>query len=115
MAVGQPVSVKAPTAAQPTTAPVLAKKTAMPTDITKGKEAITEARGMKKTSFAGLFSNNRKLTDDNKLMKFVVENGALKLESNDLIDVAKKLGYYLVSYIAVKFPGLKAIRPLAQS
>ncbi|KAK4412813.1 hypothetical protein Salat_2928500 [Sesamum alatum] len=80
-----------------------------------GKEAITETAGMKKTSFVGLFNNNRKLTDDNKLMKFVVDGGALKLESNDLIDVETKLGYCLVGYNTGKFPGLKAIRALAQS
>ncbi|KAK4413652.1 hypothetical protein Salat_2778000 [Sesamum alatum] len=121
---GQSSSVKAPTAAQPTAAPAFPSFTANPghvpntsgpqsTVVLSGKEAITEAVGMKKTSFAGLFSNNCKLTDDNKLMKFAIDDGALKLESNDLIDVATKLGYCLVSYIAEKFLGLKAIRALA--
>ncbi|KAK4428235.1 hypothetical protein Salat_1123100 [Sesamum alatum] len=39
---------------------------------------------MKKTSFAGLFSNNRKLNDENKLKKFMVDDETLKLGSNDL-------------------------------
>ncbi|KAL0461934.1 UNVERIFIED_CONTAM: hypothetical protein Slati_0081000 [Sesamum latifolium] len=71
--------------------------------------------GMAKTSFVGFFSSNRKLTNDNKLTKFTVEDETLTLESNDLIDVRAKLGHCLVGYIASKFPGLKAIRALAQS
>ncbi|KAK4426525.1 hypothetical protein Salat_1421100 [Sesamum alatum] len=78
------------------------------------KETV-EAEGKKKVSFAGLFSNNRKVTEDNKLSKFVLDDGALKLEDNDLIDVKAKLGFCLVGYIAGKFPGLKAIHSLAKS
>ncbi|KAK4428263.1 hypothetical protein Salat_1125900 [Sesamum alatum] len=37
-----------------------------------------------------------------------------QLGSNDLVDVQIKLGYCVVGYIADKFPGLKAIRALAQ-
>ncbi|KAL0386137.1 UNVERIFIED_CONTAM: hypothetical protein Sradi_3008000 [Sesamum radiatum] len=70
---------------------------------------------MKKTSFASLFSNNRKLNDENKLKKFTADDETLKLSSNDLIDLQIKLGYCFVDYIASKFPGLKAIRALAQS
>ncbi|KAK4422061.1 hypothetical protein Salat_2157000 [Sesamum alatum] len=79
------------------------------------KETVNEAEGTKKVSFAGPFSNNRKLTEDNKLTKFVVDNGALKLESNDLIDVKTKLGFCIIRYIAGKFPDLKAIHALAKS
>ncbi|KAK4422034.1 hypothetical protein Salat_2154200 [Sesamum alatum] len=43
------------------------------------------------TSFASRFSNNQKLIEDNKLTKFALDDGALKLESNDLIDVKAKL------------------------
>ncbi|KAK4426374.1 hypothetical protein Salat_1406000 [Sesamum alatum] len=74
------------------------------------KETI-EAEGKDKVSFVGLFSNNRKLTED----KFVLDDGALKLEANDLVDVKAKLGFCLVGYIAGKFPGLKAIHSLAKS
>ncbi|KAL0302253.1 UNVERIFIED_CONTAM: hypothetical protein Sangu_3110700 [Sesamum angustifolium] len=68
-----------------------------------------------KTSFAGLFSANRKLTTESMLTKFTVEDGPLTLETNDLIDVRTKLGFCLVGYIAGKFPGLKALRALSQS
>ncbi|KAL0368412.1 UNVERIFIED_CONTAM: hypothetical protein Scaly_1060100 [Sesamum calycinum] len=61
-----------------------------------------------KTSFAGLFSANRKLTTESMLMKFTVEDGPLTFETNDLIDVRTKLGFCLVGYIVGKFPGLKA-------
>ncbi|KAL0340373.1 UNVERIFIED_CONTAM: hypothetical protein Sradi_4554100 [Sesamum radiatum] len=77
--------------------------------------AKTEAVSAAKTSFAGLFSTNRKLTTENKLMKFTVEDGTLTLESNNLIDAPTKLGFCLVGYIASKFLGLKAIRALSQS
>ncbi|KAL2237179.1 UNVERIFIED_CONTAM: hypothetical protein Sindi_0909600 [Sesamum indicum] len=63
----------------------------------------------------GLFSSNRKLTNENKLSKFAVDDGPLTLGPNDLLDVRSKLGYCLVGYIASKFPGLKAIRALSQS
>ncbi|KAL0420841.1 UNVERIFIED_CONTAM: hypothetical protein Slati_3107000 [Sesamum latifolium] len=77
-----------------------------------GKKEVAAA---KKTSFARLLSYNRRLTDDNKLMKFTVEDKTLKLGTNDLIDIHTKLGFCLVSYIVGKFPGLKAIRALSQS
>ncbi|KAL0325432.1 UNVERIFIED_CONTAM: hypothetical protein Sradi_5112500 [Sesamum radiatum] len=70
---------------------------------------------MAKPSFAGLFSSNRKLSDENKLTKFVFELETLKIGSDDLIDVRTRLGYYLVSYIAGKFLGLQAIRALSKS
>ncbi|KAK4441669.1 hypothetical protein Salat_0501800 [Sesamum alatum] len=60
-------------------------------------------------------NTNHKLTDENYLTKFAIDDGALKLEPNDLIDVKTKVGHCLVGYIAGKFPGLKAIRALAQS
>ncbi|KAL0339018.1 UNVERIFIED_CONTAM: hypothetical protein Sangu_1423900 [Sesamum angustifolium] len=56
-----------------------------------------------KTSFAGLFSANRKLTTESMLTKFTVEDGPLTLETNDLVDVRTKLGFCLVGYIAGKF------------
>ncbi|KAK4422622.1 hypothetical protein Salat_1844700 [Sesamum alatum] len=79
------------------------------------KETVTKVEGTTKTSFAGLFSNNRKLIEDNKVLKFVVDEGPLKLETDDLIDVQAKLEHCLVGYIAGNFPGLKAIRALTQS
>ncbi|KAL2249649.1 UNVERIFIED_CONTAM: hypothetical protein Sindi_2438600 [Sesamum indicum] len=78
-------------------------------------EPTTENTGKKTVSFAGLFSTNRKLTDDHKLTKFAVDDGPLTLGSDDLFDVRAKLGYCLVGYIAGKFPGLKAIRTLSHS
>ncbi|KAL2228656.1 UNVERIFIED_CONTAM: hypothetical protein Sindi_1845300 [Sesamum indicum] len=45
---------------------------ALPDNIDK-----TEVAGVKKTYFAGLFSNNPKLTDDNRLTKFAVEDETL--------------------------------------
>ncbi|KAL0358165.1 UNVERIFIED_CONTAM: hypothetical protein Scaly_1502200 [Sesamum calycinum] len=80
-----------------------------------GNESKFDAIVAKQTSFAGLFSNNRKLTNDNKLMKFEVGGEMLKLETNDLINVRAKLGHCLIGYIAGKFPGLKAIQALSQS
>ncbi|KAL2227675.1 UNVERIFIED_CONTAM: hypothetical protein Sindi_2126200 [Sesamum indicum] len=71
--------------------------------------------GKKTVSFAGLFSSNRKLTDDSKLSMFAVDDGPLTLGLNDLLDVRSKLGFCLVGYIAGKFPRLKAIRALSQS
>ncbi|KAK4416776.1 hypothetical protein Salat_2503100 [Sesamum alatum] len=79
------------------------------------KKAVPNAAGLPNTSFAGLFSSNRKLSSKNKLTKFVIEEGPLTLQSNDLVDVHAKLGHCLVGYIAGKFSGLKAIRTLAQS
>ncbi|KAL0288306.1 UNVERIFIED_CONTAM: hypothetical protein Sangu_2665000 [Sesamum angustifolium] len=72
-----------------------------------GNESKSDNVAVKHTSFAGLFSNNRKLTTDNKLVKFEVGDETLKLETNDLIDVRTKLGHCLVGYIAGKFPDLK--------
>ncbi|KAL0336503.1 UNVERIFIED_CONTAM: hypothetical protein Sradi_4862200 [Sesamum radiatum] len=80
-----------------------------------GNESKFDAIVTKQTSFAGLFSNNRKLTNDNKLMKFEVGGEMMKLETNDLINVRAKLGHCLIGYIAGKFPGLKAIQALSQS
>ncbi|KAL0324954.1 UNVERIFIED_CONTAM: hypothetical protein Sradi_5064700 [Sesamum radiatum] len=78
------------------------------------KEATTEAGGMAKPSFAGLFSTNHKLSDENKLTKFAVEPETLELGMDDLIDVRTKLGYCFVGYIAGKFLGLQAIRALSE-
>ncbi|KAL0349340.1 UNVERIFIED_CONTAM: hypothetical protein Sangu_1161800 [Sesamum angustifolium] len=77
--------------------------------------AKTEAADAKKSSLARLFSNNRKLSNDNKLKKFTIEDDTLILETNDLIDVQRKLGFCLVDYIASKFPRLKEIQALSQS
>ncbi|KAL0325538.1 UNVERIFIED_CONTAM: hypothetical protein Sradi_5123100 [Sesamum radiatum] len=79
------------------------------------KEATIEAGGMAKTTFAGLFSSNQKLADENKLRKFAVELETLKLGADDLIDVPTKLGYCLLSYIAGKFLGFQAIHALSKS
>lgn len=61
-----------------------------PEETLSAKEAKTETAGMKKISFVGLFSNNCKLTGDNKLMKFAVDNGLFTLGSSDLIYVRTK-------------------------
>ncbi|KAL0415993.1 UNVERIFIED_CONTAM: hypothetical protein Slati_3431200 [Sesamum latifolium] len=84
-------------------------------ETSPGKGGVSEDKGTKKTSFAGLFSINRKVTTENKLAKFAVEDGTLTLESTDLVDVRAKMGHCLVAYVAEKFSGLKAIRALAQS
>ncbi|KAK4397913.1 hypothetical protein Sango_1266800 [Sesamum angolense] len=68
-----------------------------------------------KTSFAWLFSANRKLTTESMLTKFTIEDGPLTHETNDLIDVRTNLGFCLVGYIAGKFLGVKALRALSQS
>ena len=81
----------------------------------EGKLPVKENTGNKTVSFAGLFSANRKLTAENKLNKYTVDDGPLTLGSDDLLDVRAKLGFCLVGYIAGKFPGLKAIRALSQS
>ncbi|KAK4422066.1 hypothetical protein Salat_2157500 [Sesamum alatum] len=109
----QPVTTKAPATSQPSVGTVLAGQPNWTTGL--NKEAVPNAAGLSKTSFAGLFSSNRKLSSENKLTKFMVEEGPLTLQSNDLVDVRAKLGHCLVGYIAGKFPGLKAIRTLAQS
>ncbi|KAL0362201.1 UNVERIFIED_CONTAM: hypothetical protein Scaly_1175300 [Sesamum calycinum] len=56
------------------------------------KETTTGAGDMAKPSFAGLFSTNHKLSDENKLTKFAVELETLELGADDLIDVRTKLG-----------------------
>ncbi|KAK4380970.1 hypothetical protein Sango_3012800 [Sesamum angolense] len=75
----------------------------------------TEAIASAKPSFAGLFSNNRKLTMENKLSKFHIEDGTITLESDDLTDVRAKLGFCIVGYIAGKFPGMQAICALSKT
>ncbi|KAK4439076.1 hypothetical protein Salat_0242400 [Sesamum alatum] len=74
----------------------------------------TEAAEAKKTSYVGLFSTNQRLTNDNKLKKFIFDQETLKLGTHDLIDVRTKLGFYLFGYIAGKFLGLQAIRALSK-
>ncbi|KAK4397906.1 hypothetical protein Sango_1266100 [Sesamum angolense] len=91
-----------------------AKETLPVKETLLAKEATTGAGDMAKPSFAGLFSTNRKLSDENKLTKFAVELETLELGADDLIDVWTKLGYYLVGYIADKFPGLQAICALSK-
>ncbi|KAK4415298.1 hypothetical protein Salat_2637100 [Sesamum alatum] len=93
--------------------PIVVGKQPVEPALDKGSNADVE--GAKPPYFAGLFSNNRKLSDDNKLQKFVLGEGMLKLETSDLIDVKAKLGFCLVGYIAGKFPGFKAIREMAHS
>ncbi|KAL2246110.1 UNVERIFIED_CONTAM: hypothetical protein Sindi_2879200 [Sesamum indicum] len=66
-------------------------------------------------NFVGLFSTNRRLTEEKKLRKFAVDDSPLTLEPNDMLDVRSKLGFCLVGYTAGKFPGLKAIRALSQT
>ncbi|KAL0332772.1 UNVERIFIED_CONTAM: hypothetical protein Scaly_2178700 [Sesamum calycinum] len=78
----------------------------------KGKETLATVSA--KASFAGLFSTNRRLTMDNKLSKFQIDEGTITLESNDLTDVQSKLGFCIVGYVAGKFPGLQAIRTLSK-
>ncbi|KAL0331189.1 UNVERIFIED_CONTAM: hypothetical protein Sangu_1664400 [Sesamum angustifolium] len=79
----------------------------------KGKETLATVSA--KPSFAGLFNTNRRLTMDNKLSKFQIDEGTITLESNDLTDVQSKLGFCIVGYVAGKFPGLQAIRTLSKS
>ncbi|KAL2246243.1 UNVERIFIED_CONTAM: hypothetical protein Sindi_2892500 [Sesamum indicum] len=79
------------------------------------KLPVTENAEKKSVSFAGLFSANRKLTAENKLNKFAVDDGPLTLGSDDLLDIRTKLGFCLVGYVAGKFPRLKAIRALSYS
>ncbi|KAL0342951.1 UNVERIFIED_CONTAM: hypothetical protein Sangu_1182500 [Sesamum angustifolium] len=84
----------------------------------RSEEALAtkiEMADAKKSSFAGLFSKNRKLSEGNKLKIFTVGDDRLKLEMSYVIDVQSKLGFCLVGYIAGKFPGLKAIQALSQS
>ncbi|KAL2237586.1 UNVERIFIED_CONTAM: hypothetical protein Sindi_0950300 [Sesamum indicum] len=85
----------------------------------EGKQPTTDTaveNPAKKTAlFAGLFSTNRRLIEENELSKFAVDDGPLTLEPNDMLDVRSKLSFCLIGYIAGKFPGLKAIRALSQS
>ncbi|KAK4389647.1 hypothetical protein Sango_2301700 [Sesamum angolense] len=80
-----------------------------------GNGGKTEATITAKPSFAGLFSTNRKLTMENKLSKFHIEDGTITLESDDLTDVRAKLGFCTVGCIAGKFPGMQAIRALSKT
>ncbi|KAL0444331.1 UNVERIFIED_CONTAM: hypothetical protein Slati_2155800 [Sesamum latifolium] len=98
-----PTPAKAMAAAQPATMPPVTA------------DAAIDVMGAKKTSFAGLFSTNRKFMDEKKLTKVVVSDATLMLDANGLIDVRTKLGHCLVGYIAGKFPGLKAIGALSKS
>ncbi|KAL0401729.1 UNVERIFIED_CONTAM: hypothetical protein Slati_4202800 [Sesamum latifolium] len=84
-------------------------------ETSPGQGGVSVDNGTKKASFAGLFSTNRRITTETKLAKFAVENGTLTLEPTDLVNVRAKMGHYLVGYVAGKFPGLRAIRALAQS
>ncbi|KAL0317540.1 UNVERIFIED_CONTAM: hypothetical protein Sangu_2168300 [Sesamum angustifolium] len=84
-------------------------------ELPSGKGKETEATDMAKPSFASLFSTNRRLTMDNKLSKFQIDEGTITLESDDLTDVRSKLGFCIVGYVAGKFPGLQAIRTLSKS
>ncbi|KAK4422081.1 hypothetical protein Salat_2159100 [Sesamum alatum] len=97
----QPVTI----AAQPKTVPSLAMhvhSVHAPTkpdhqiEVTgQSKEAVPNAAGLPKTTFAGLFSSNRKPSSENKLTKFTIEDGPLTLQPNDLVDVRTKLGHCL--------------------
>ncbi|KAL0307207.1 UNVERIFIED_CONTAM: hypothetical protein Sradi_6138000 [Sesamum radiatum] len=84
-------------------------------ELPSGKGKETEAIVSAKPSFAGLFSTNRRLTTDNKLSKFQIDEGTITLESDDLTDVRSKLGFCIVGYVAGKFPSLQAIRTLSKS
>ncbi|KAK4402845.1 hypothetical protein Sango_1025200 [Sesamum angolense] len=84
-------------------------------ELPSGKGEKTEATVSAKPSFAGLFSTNRRLTMDNKLSKFQIDEGTITLDSDDLTDVRTKLGFCIVGYIAGKFPCLQAIRTLSKS
>ncbi|XP_011069479.1 uncharacterized protein LOC105155303 [Sesamum indicum] len=78
-------------------------------------DTAAENAAKKTASFAGLFRTNRKLTKENKLNKFAVDDGPLTLGPSDVLDVRSKLGFCFIGYIAGKFSGLKAIRALSQS
>ncbi|KAK4394385.1 hypothetical protein Sango_1909300 [Sesamum angolense] len=84
-------------------------------ELPSGKGEKTEATVLAKPSFAGLFSTNRRLTMENKLSKFQIDEGTITLDSDDLTDVRTKLGFCIVGYIAGKFPGLQAVRTLSKS
>ncbi|KAL0420291.1 UNVERIFIED_CONTAM: hypothetical protein Slati_3052000 [Sesamum latifolium] len=83
-------------------------------ETSPGQGGVSVDNGTKKASFAGLFSTNRRVTTETKLEKFTVGNGTLTLEPTDLVNVRAKMGHCLVGYVAGKFPGLRAIRALAQ-
>ncbi|KAK4421950.1 hypothetical protein Salat_2145700 [Sesamum alatum] len=106
---GQPVLAKAPATSQPTGGTISVKDT-----------ATTKASPPPKSNHVGGTSEHRpavtlpdKETVEAEGTKKMM--GHLKLETNDLIDVKAKLGFFLVGYIAGKFPGLKAIHSLAKS
>ncbi|KAL0286498.1 UNVERIFIED_CONTAM: hypothetical protein Sangu_2730000 [Sesamum angustifolium] len=84
-------------------------------ELPLGKGEKTGATVSAKPSFAGLFSTNRKLTMDNKLSKFKIEDGTITLEFDDRTDVRAKLGFCIVDYITGKFPALQAIHALSKS
>ncbi|KAL0446225.1 UNVERIFIED_CONTAM: hypothetical protein Slati_1750400 [Sesamum latifolium] len=118
-----PAPAKAMTAVQPAPVPSLAvtddrnasHPVHRPEKALPDKDATTEAMGIKRTSFTGLFSTNRRPMDEKKLRKIAVNDETLTLDTNDLIDVRTKLGHCLVGYIAGKFSGLKAIGALSKS
>ncbi|KAL2232352.1 UNVERIFIED_CONTAM: hypothetical protein Sindi_1415200 [Sesamum indicum] len=113
----------AATVQPPPTKPASAATTAGKKDVaantadirSEDKLPATKNAEKKMVSFAGLFSTNCRLTEENKLTKYAVDDGPLTLGSDDLLDVRTKLGFCHVGYIAGKFPGLKAIRALSQS
>ncbi|KAL0378725.1 UNVERIFIED_CONTAM: hypothetical protein Sradi_3178000 [Sesamum radiatum] len=84
-------------------------------EVLPAKTGQTDATCTTKTSYAGLFSTNRRLMDEKKLRKIEDKDETLKLDTNDLIDFRSKLGHCLVGYIAGKFSGLKAIGALSKS
>ncbi|KAL0307173.1 UNVERIFIED_CONTAM: hypothetical protein Sradi_6134600 [Sesamum radiatum] len=76
-------------------------------ELLLGKGEKTGATVSAKPSFAGLFSTNRKLTMDNKLSKFKIEDGTITLESDDLTDVRAKLGFCIVATLPTSSPACK--------
>ncbi|KAL0399881.1 UNVERIFIED_CONTAM: hypothetical protein Sradi_2331400 [Sesamum radiatum] len=116
-----PTPAKVMTAVEPATLPAVTEDrnaslpVHRPETTLPGKDASTETMGVKRPSFAGLFSTNRRPMDEKKLRKIAVNDGTLTLNTDDLIDVRTKLGHCLVGYIAGKFPGLKAIGALSKT
>ncbi|KAL0293806.1 UNVERIFIED_CONTAM: hypothetical protein Sradi_6919700 [Sesamum radiatum] len=56
-------------------------------ELPSGKGKESGATVSAKPSFVGLFSTNQRLTMDNKLSKFQINEGTITLESDDLTDV----------------------------
>ncbi|KAK4422083.1 hypothetical protein Salat_2159300 [Sesamum alatum] len=135
---GQPSSVpvlaKVAAVGQPATAqPSTVSSSAMVNAKLTGKTAITKVGSMDihafisnieaspsvppKPGHVGDTSSHRPAValPGKEIVTEAGDDGALKLESNDLIDVKVKLGFCLVGYIAGKFPGFKAIPALAQT